>query len=297
MSPLPVARRHVRLLWPMNADAGPRQTTLSAIEQFTASPELDALTLAVKECQRPTTHHDVMLEILSGANVPSDGIVIDVGCGYGAWTTLLAKQTPAQVTAIDVSPGCVEATKVVVAAAGLADRVDVLEASIHALPVADDTVDLLWCADMIGQVPDLRAALVECTRTLKLQGTMVLFATLAGQAIEPAEAHRLYNALTIVAENMATEQLEKMIGDAGLRIARRDVVGSAARETGIADGDRTVLENLSTIARLDRCEDDLVRRFGRPRFEQARAHAIWWPFQLLGKLTMVVYALTREDAS
>ena len=280
----------------MASDDHPAHTKLSVVDQFTESPELESLTLALEDCQPPETHREVMLGMLAAAHVSREGLVVDVGCGYGAWAAVLADKTQAHVIAIDLSPGCVQATQIVITAAGLGERVAVREASMHSLPVPDSSVDLCWCSDMIGQVPELQTALVECRRALKPQGTMVLFATFGGLTIEPAEAYRLYEALTIIPENMTTANVERMISKAGLRIARRVEVGSATQEARISDGDRTVLDNLTTIARLDRCEDDLVRRFGRSRFEQARAHAMWWPFQLLGKLTMVVYALRRAES-
>jgi SAM-dependent methyltransferase len=66
------------------------------------------------------------------AYVPRGSHVLDLGCGPGPDAVYLAKQGY-RVTAIDWSPGMVEAARCRVHAAGVGDRVDVLHAGIHEL--------------------------------------------------------------------------------------------------------------------------------------------------------------------
>ena len=53
--------------------------------------------------------------------------------------------------------------------AGLGDRLSFHEGVIHDIPVADQTVDFVWCRDVLRQVDDLAGAFAELVRVTKLR--------------------------------------------------------------------------------------------------------------------------------
>ena len=148
---------------------------------------------------------------------------------------------------------------------------------------------------MLGQVENLPKAVAECVRVLKPGAHMLVFNTFAGELLEPREADRLYRALSIVPENMSPTHAEEVFAGAGLQVVQREVVSSEWREHDIGNGNQQALRDLLTIARLLRNETELVAEFGSMRYEIALANAMWWPFQLSGKLTPQVFLLHKVD--
>ena len=55
------------------------------------------------------------------------------------------------------------------------------------MPLADASVDWIWCRDVLVHV-DVRRGLAECARVLRPGGAMVAHVTLATDELEPREA-------------------------------------------------------------------------------------------------------------
>jgi SAM-dependent methyltransferase len=76
--------------------------------------------------------------------LPPAPAVLDVGCGTGPASILLAQLTGGHVTAVDLHEPFLARVTERARAAGVADRVEAIAASMDDLPVADGSVDLLW---------------------------------------------------------------------------------------------------------------------------------------------------------
>lgn len=98
---------------------------------------------------------------LSSVSIASPATVLDLGCGPGAQTLALARALPeARIVAIDLLPSMVAETRRRVAAAGLADRVEVRIADMAEPAVPPRSQDLIWCEGAIynlGVTEALRA--------------------------------------------------------------------------------------------------------------------------------------------
>lgn len=82
---------------------------------------------------------------LTGLDPAAPLAVADIGCGTGASTLALARLLPqAHITAVDFLPPFLAQLQQRAAAAGVAHRVSSLEASMDALPFADERFDLIW---------------------------------------------------------------------------------------------------------------------------------------------------------
>src|SRR5262249_50866254 len=78
--------------------------------------------------------------------LPANPLIADVGCGPGAQTLDLAELvSDARIVAIDAHAPFVDELHRRAVAAGLAERVDARRGDMRALPVAGESVDLLWC--------------------------------------------------------------------------------------------------------------------------------------------------------
>jgi ubiquinone/menaquinone biosynthesis C-methylase UbiE len=91
--------------------------------------------------------------------------VLEVGCGWGELAEWLARETDAQVVAIDLSPRMVELAR---------ERgVDARVADVQELPFADGEFDVAVAAWMLYHVPDLARAIAELARVLRPGGRLV----------------------------------------------------------------------------------------------------------------------------
>ncbi|WP_235734625.1 SAM-dependent methyltransferase [Nocardioides alcanivorans] len=99
--------------------------------------------------------------------------VLDVGCGTGPASIPLARLSGGVVTAVDLHRPFLDVLVENAVAAGVSDRVSVLEASMDALPVEPGTVDLLW-AEGSAYVIGFDAALATWRPLLAPGGVLVL---------------------------------------------------------------------------------------------------------------------------
>jgi demethylmenaquinone methyltransferase/2-methoxy-6-polyprenyl-1,4-benzoquinol methylase len=134
--------------------------------------------------------HDVMCEVV-GAFAPAPGSRgLDVGCGIGGQTRLLAEAVGpcGHVTGIDVSGEVLARATEDAVAAGLQDRVYFAAADMRDLPVADDSVDWLWSSDCIGYpCGDPMPALREAARVVTPGGRIAVSAW-TSQVLLPGHA-------------------------------------------------------------------------------------------------------------
>ncbi len=86
---------------------------------------------------------ELLLRIAGGA-LPPEPRILDIGCGPGASSIPLAQLTGGSVLAVDVHRPFLDAVEERAREAGVADRVDVLQARMQALPVEPGSIDLIW---------------------------------------------------------------------------------------------------------------------------------------------------------
>ena len=91
--------------------------------------------------------------------------ILEVGCGWGELSDWLARETGAEVVAIDLSPRMVELAR----ARGVAAEVG----DVQALRFEDGAFDVAVAAWMLYHVPDLDRALAELARVLRPGGRLV----------------------------------------------------------------------------------------------------------------------------
>jgi len=144
---------------------------------------------------------------LTGLDATQALRVADLGCGTGASTLVLAEALPqAQITAVDLHPAFLERLHQRAAAAGVANRIDAVTASMDALPAPVQPFDLLWSEGSIytvGFAEGLRA-----WRSLLKPGGMVAVSEITWTTRErPAEIdvhwRREYPGIATAAEKVA----------------------------------------------------------------------------------------------
>ncbi|MFL5927209.1 MAG: class I SAM-dependent methyltransferase [Gaiellaceae bacterium] len=91
--------------------------------------------------------------------------VLEVGCGWGDLAVWIARETRAEVVAVDLSPRMVELAR--------AQGVDASIADVQDLPFADASFDVAVAAWMLYHVPGLDRGLAELARILRPGGRLV----------------------------------------------------------------------------------------------------------------------------
>ena len=71
--------------------------------------------------------------------------VLDIGCGTGAQTLVLAHRSPARIVAIDNHPPFIDALNREARRLGITDRLEGRVADMRSLDFADGSFDLIWC--------------------------------------------------------------------------------------------------------------------------------------------------------
>jgi len=111
--------------------------------------------------------------------------VLDLGCGTGWFTRKLTARFPeARVTGADLSPG------MLAQAEAATDRADVnwLNADAEQLPLADQSVDLVFSNLMVQWSQQPEAVLAECQRVLRPGGLLVMSTLVDGTLRELKQA-------------------------------------------------------------------------------------------------------------
>jgi ubiquinone/menaquinone biosynthesis C-methylase UbiE len=107
--------------------------------------------------------------------IHSGETVLDIGSGAGMDLLLLARRTGPQGHAIgvDMTEAMVERARRAAAAAGL-DQVEIRQGDATALPVADNSIDVVSSNGVLNLVPEKAAAFAEIVRVLKPGGRLHL---------------------------------------------------------------------------------------------------------------------------
>ena len=118
--------------------------------------------------------------------------VLDIGCGTGAQTLVLAQSSPARIVAVDNHPPFIDALNREAWRFGVADRLEGRVADMRCLDFADASFDLIWCEGAIYNV-GVEAGLRDWRRLLPRNGHVALTEVSWRKADPPAECVAFWN--------------------------------------------------------------------------------------------------------
>jgi demethylmenaquinone methyltransferase/2-methoxy-6-polyprenyl-1,4-benzoquinol methylase len=110
--------------------------------------------------------------LASRVNVSADDSVLDVATGTCAVAIELARRTGCRVVGLDQSAEMLAVGRERVAAAGLADRIELVEGRAEALPFPDASFAAVTFTYLLRYVDDPGATLRELARVVRPGGTM-----------------------------------------------------------------------------------------------------------------------------
>jgi SAM-dependent methyltransferase len=111
------------------------------------------------------TREDARIPLVEAVVAASPRHVLEVGCGWGELAEWIARESGAEVIAVDLSSRMVELASM--------RGIDASVADVQDLPFAEETFDLVVAAWMLYHVPDLDRGLAEIARVLWPGGTLV----------------------------------------------------------------------------------------------------------------------------
>jgi demethylmenaquinone methyltransferase / 2-methoxy-6-polyprenyl-1,4-benzoquinol methylase len=112
--------------------------------------------------------------LVSRLSVGPEDTVLDVATGTAAVAIELVRRTGCRVVGVDQSREMLETGRARVAAAGLADRVELVAGTADRLPFEDESFDALTFTYLLRYVDDPQATLRELARVVRPGGTIAM---------------------------------------------------------------------------------------------------------------------------
>jgi SAM-dependent methyltransferase len=226
---------------------------------------------------------DSLYEAFAALEPKPGDLVLDAGAANAKHAIRLVRHFGVRAIALEPLSVHRELARTAIAEAGVTDDVELVEGAIEAMPLSDDSVDWIWCRDVLVHVA-AGPGLAELARVLRPGGALLAYVTLATDRLEPRERAELVEAMAI--ETFDAEELELAAADAGFTTRSVDRLGSEWRERMIEDETWDAGEDLLEIARLRR------GGFAGPDARAAWGGLVWGVYQMLGKLSPTVYVWT-----
>jgi ubiquinone/menaquinone biosynthesis C-methylase UbiE len=231
---------------------------------------------------------DVLLDMAESL-LTAESRLLDIGCRDARHLIPLVERTGCSGIGIDPVAMNLERACAAVTAAGLDDRIEIRNGVMEQIGEPDDSIDLVWCRDVLEAVPDLEGGMKEVARVLRPGGAALIYTAVTTPRMEPGEV-ATFDAVGNVSRNLDRSILEAAIENAGLRIESADEIRTEFREYEEERSNR-VSESLLRLARLRRREAEIVERFGREKYDLWDASLQWLAFLFLGKVEPVAYLL------
>ena len=165
-------------------------------------------------------HRPVGEQAISLMNVAGDGRVLDIGCGSGWATRLLAQYASSgRVTGIDISDEMIQLAR---EQSKSNSNVDFEVASAEQLPFGDDEFTYAFSMESLYYYRDLPRALKEIHRVMKAGG---LFCAVVDLYWESAATHQWVQDLKVPVQLLKIEEYRSLFESAGFaRVGDRRVI-------------------------------------------------------------------------
>ena len=186
--------------------------------------------------------------------------VLDVGCGTGVFLPRLGALTGAEgrVVGLDHAPQLLAEARARLVAAGLADRIELIEGDALRLPFGDATFDAAHCERLLMHLDDPAVAIREMLRVVRPGGRAVVAEVFAaGATMEHPDLethHEITVAMMSGIHNVQMGiQLRRLLIESGFVDVDGEVVGyfESALDQDEAEEYAKVARELAARGRLD----------------------------------------------
>jgi ubiquinone/menaquinone biosynthesis C-methylase UbiE len=163
-------------------------------------------------------------QYFSYIELPPSARVLEVGCGTGAVSRALASRPGVgEVVGLDPAPAFLEKAREL---AGDLANLSFVEGDARALPLEDDSFDVVVFHTTLCHVPEPETALAEASRVLRPGGLLAVFdgdyatTTLASGDFDPLQACADAVVANLVHDRWLVRRLPRLVREAGLELVR-----------------------------------------------------------------------------
>ncbi|TFG32838.1 class I SAM-dependent methyltransferase [Candidatus Thorarchaeota archaeon] len=111
---------------------------------------------------------EMVLQLLEEVILSDSSLVLDVGCGTGNNTVILASIIPARIAGLDISYGMLQK------AGEKGIQVPLVQAPADNIPFASDSFDFVYMTEVLHHLPDITMTFQEIHRVLKKTGLLCI---------------------------------------------------------------------------------------------------------------------------
>ncbi|WP_374457906.1 class I SAM-dependent methyltransferase [Nocardioides sp.] len=236
----------------------------------------------------------VLLQVVRELDLRPDSRVVDVGCGEGAHAFRLATHFGLRVLGIDPVQRHLDLAREARRdlAPDIASRVSFERGSATQVPVADASLDLVWCRDVMLHVAHPEDAYAEFARVLRPGGHVVGYQVVATDLLPTEEADRLFAVMGVVPSSADPVVLDRAIADSGLQVVDTIDLASEWGEWSEEQEGRAS-RALLHLARLLRRPDRYRAEFGDEAYDVMLGDCRWHVYRMEGKLAGRIDVLRR----
>ena len=162
----------------------------------------------------------VLLQVVRELDLRPDGRAVDVGCGEGAYAVRLATHFGFRVLGIDPVQRHLDLARATRRdlVPDIASRLAFERGTATHVPVADASLDLVWCRDVMVHVEHPDEAYAEFARVLRRGGHVVAYQAVATDLLAREEADRLFEVMGVVPSSTDGRVLDDAIAASGLEV-------------------------------------------------------------------------------
>lgn len=162
----------------------------------------------------------VLLQVVRELDLRPDSRAVDVGCGEGAHAVRLATHFGLRVLGIDPVQRHLDLARAARRdlVPDIAARLAFERGTATRVPVADASLDLVWCRDVMVHVDHPDDAYAEFARVLRRGGHVVAYQAVATDLLAREEADRLFEVMGVVPSSTDGRVLDDAITASGLEV-------------------------------------------------------------------------------
>lgn len=136
-------------------------------------------------------------ELARGAQIGDGSRVADFCAGLGGTVRYLAHKYGADVTGIELTPARVAGAQELTRRVGLEETARIVEGNVMDVPLPDASVDAVVSQEAFCHVPDVKRAVAEAFRILRIDGRLAFTDWIANQPLSAADAHLMWDGMAI----------------------------------------------------------------------------------------------------